>query len=180
MCIRDRVKNATKTRIVDLKHDLPAEWEKVIDRGKCCSLSNGKNKQEAIPNRPEKGATICLCLDRERFFPWHRKSTPARVSQVDLVVQSSNGDVEFEKIDYWVGGEQHSSAAHLIENCLIENTYKAELNPGDTHKLTTWKAQLPADLNPEAIYFLVHYYYEQDQGACCGNQNIKSLTNECC
>ena len=70
--------------------------------------------------------------------------------------------VEFAKINFWVGNEEGSATAHLIEDCLIEGTYKAELKPreGVGHALNTWKVELPKVLKPDAIYFLVHYYYE--------------------
>ena len=154
-----------KTRIVDLKHDLPAEWEKLIENSSCCSPTayTAENPRQSGSSE-SVCSTICLCLDRERFFPWHRKSTPARVSHVDLIVQSKDKSIELEKINYWVGNKEGSATAHLIEDCLIDGTYKAELKPaeGVGHALNTWKVELPKVLKPDAIYFLVHYYYEMD------------------
>jgi hypothetical protein len=176
--------DTSKTRIVDLKHDLPAEWEKLISEDQCnthCPNTYEAQKQQQNhsyakdANNEDDGTTICLCLDRERFFPWHRKSSPARVNQVDLIVQSCDGGVEFEKIEYWVGANKSTSVARLIEDCLVENTYKAELslNVDQSHELKTWKVKLPSGLNKDAIYFLVHYYYETGSDGECHSAQEK-------
>jgi hypothetical protein len=111
-------KGNPKTRIVDLQHDLPHEWEKYKVEDHC------KRETSGDP------AVICLCLDRKRFFPWSRDGTEIVIRSVDLVIQSQTGNgINFEKVKYSIDSEETIEST-LVENCIAANTYIAELDPG--------------------------------------------------
>ena len=153
-------KDNPKTRIVDLRHDLPHEWEKYIGEEHC--QSDGKSEGDA--------STICLCLDRNRFFPWSKEETDIRIRNIDLIVQSQTGEgVSFEKVTYSIDNQQLEST--LVENCIAENTYVAELDPGIDSPLAPWKVSIPRSSSVGSIYFLVHYYFgDGDQGSTSWKQ----------
>lgn len=135
-CLRLPSETVQAERLIDVRHDLPAEWSKLLE----CATA------------------FCVPTSKEYFFPWQSASTTLVVTEVELlIVRDGNPSWEYEEVFVQCPGDPTDHKTVLFRDRSFPNTYRGIFsNPSQSTGEWHFK-----DLtsNPSDVFVKIRYYY---------------------